>query len=94
MSLRKDRIHQCGLSNIDFRSKGDIENLNFFEPWKTYTNHFGTMGNKNYVRSYSSKKSPQKLDFTMPMIVCFCHSRESYGSNKYFAISLSIHLTS
>ena len=56
MYIRKDRVHKYGLSNIDFRSKGDTENLNFFEPWKTYTNHFGTMGNKNYVRSYSSKK--------------------------------------
>ena len=90
MSLRKDRIHQCGLSNIDFRSKGDIENLNFFEPWKTYTNHFGTMGNKNYVRSYSSKKEIFKPSIkinTQKDIVNDVPDPRYYTTTKFYEVN-------
>lgn len=43
MSVRKDRIHRCGHSNIDFRSKRDEEALKVYQPWKNRT-AFGTMG--------------------------------------------------
>lgn len=55
MSLRKDRLHLTGITNIDFRSKKDLTSISFFQPWKTSTN-FGTMGNSNFTRSYSSQK--------------------------------------
>ena len=55
MTLRRDRTHTCGLSNIDFRSKNDIDSLLLFQPWKTNT-HFGTMGQSNYFRAYSAQK--------------------------------------
>jgi len=47
MSLRRPRSHKVGISNIDFRSKKDTENLNIFDPWKI-PKDFGTMGYKNY----------------------------------------------
>lgn len=47
MSLRRNRSHKTGISNIDFRTKRDEENLRIFEPWQTPKN-FGTMGYKNY----------------------------------------------
>ena len=55
MSLRRDRTHNYGLSNIDFRSKNDIDSLLLFQPWKTNT-HFGSMGQSNYFRSFSANK--------------------------------------
>ena len=55
MSLRKDRLHLTGITNIDFRSKKDLTSINFFQPWKT-SNNFGTMGNSNFTRSYSAQK--------------------------------------
>ena len=55
MSLRRDRLHLTGITNIDFRSKKDLTSVNFFQPWKTSSN-FGTMGNSNYTRSYSARK--------------------------------------
>ena len=56
MSLRKDRLHLTGITNIDFRSKKVLTSISFFQPWKTSTN-FGTMGISNFTRSYSSQKN-------------------------------------
>lgn len=53
MSLRRPRSHRIGISNIDFRSKRDEENLRIFEPWKA-PKDVGTMGYKNY-------KNPMKI---------------------------------
>ena len=55
MSLKRQRTHQCGFSNIDFRSKGEFENLKLFEPWKI-PKDFGTMGKSNYHLPYSETK--------------------------------------
>ena len=52
MSLRKERTHMTGLSNIDFRSKLDNENINFFSPWLKSPN-FGTMNTYNYKLSFT-----------------------------------------
>ena len=32
MSLKQERIHTTGLSNIDYRTKNDIPNLQQFDP--------------------------------------------------------------
>ena len=48
MSLRRARTHRIGISNIDFRSKRDEENLRIFEPWQA-PKDVGTMGYKNYT---------------------------------------------
>ena len=50
MSLRRPRSHRIGISNIDFRTKRDTENINIFEPWQA-PKDFGTMGYKNYRNS-------------------------------------------
>ena len=55
MTLRRDRTHTCGMSNIDFRTKNDTDSLTLFQPWKTNLN-FGTMGKSNYFRSFSAQK--------------------------------------
>ena len=51
--LRRARSHRIGISNIDFRSKKDVENLRIFEPWQA-PKDLGTMGYKNY-------KNPKKI---------------------------------
>ena len=53
MSLRKERNHMTGLSNIDFRSKLDKENADFYSPWFNSPN-FGTMNTYNYKLSYTN----------------------------------------
>ena len=55
MSLKKQRTHMCGFSNIDFRSKGDFESLKLYEPWKI-PKEFGTMGKSYYHISYTDSK--------------------------------------
>ena len=55
MSLKRQRTHMCGFSNIDFRSKGEFENLKLFEPWKI-PKDFGTMGKSNYHLPSSESK--------------------------------------
>ena len=53
MSLRRPRSHKVGISNIDFRTKKDTENLNIFDPWIA-PKDLGTMGLRNY-------KNPQSV---------------------------------
>ena len=50
MCLRRARSHKMGISNIDFRTKRDKENLAIFQPWQ-YPKFFGTMGYKCYKNS-------------------------------------------
>lgn len=47
MTLRRDRIHASGFSNIDYRTKKDEENLKIFQPWKLFS-HYGTMNDYGY----------------------------------------------
>ena len=47
MCLRRVRSHKVGISNIDFRSKKDIDNIAIFRPWQ-FPKFFGTMGYKCY----------------------------------------------
>ena len=55
MSLKRPRIHQCGFTNIDFRTKGDFESLKLYEPWQI-PKEFGTMGKSLYYPSYTEAK--------------------------------------
>jgi len=55
MSLRKERNHCYGYSNIDFRSKRDDESLQLFQPWKV-RKAFGTMGYTDYKIDPDNKK--------------------------------------
>ena len=47
MSLRRVRSHKVGISNIDFRTKGDMDNIKIFEPWHS-PKDFGSMGYRQY----------------------------------------------
>ena len=53
MSLKRVRSHKEGISNIDFRTKGDIDNIRIFDPWKS-PKEFGSMG-------YSHYRNPDKI---------------------------------
>ena len=55
MSLKLQRMHRYGYTNLDFRSKGDFESLKLYEPWKI-PKEFGTMGKSFYYPSYSEAK--------------------------------------
>ena len=55
MSLRRPRSHTIGISNIDFRSKKDEQNLRIFEPWQV-PKDLGTMGYKNYQNPRKIRK--------------------------------------
>ena len=47
MNRRRERVHQCGLTNIDFKTKGDSSAMNIFKPNLKYSN-FGTMGKTGF----------------------------------------------
>ena len=47
MKVRKERLHQYGQSNIDFRSKKDDEAIKIYQPWM-HKRDFGTMGNQYF----------------------------------------------
>ena len=47
MSLKVRRFHYSGISNLDFRTKGDIDRIKFYEPFHE-SKTFGTQGLSNY----------------------------------------------
>ena len=47
MSLRRTRSHKVGVSNIDFVTKGELDNIKIYKPWKA-PKDLGTMGYRNY----------------------------------------------
>ena len=47
MSLKRARSHKVGISNIDFRTKGDVDNIRIFDPW-LIPKDFGSMGYRQY----------------------------------------------
>ena len=55
MSLKLQRMHRCGYTNLDFRSNGDFDSVKLYEPWKI-PKEFGTMGKSFYYPSFSEAK--------------------------------------
>lgn len=60
MNIRRDRTHQCGLTNIDFRTKGDFQSLERYQPNNMY-NDFGTMGKSQYKRMPSQANFKEQV---------------------------------
>lgn len=63
MNIRRERQHGCGLTNLDFRTKGDIESLDRFQPSLKYAN-FGTMGKSQYKRLPSAANFNESVAIT------------------------------
>jgi len=49
MNIRKDRMHQSGLTNLDFKAKGDLNRADHFNPSMKFSD-FGTMSRTQYKR--------------------------------------------
>jgi len=47
MKVRKDRTHGCGLSNLDFRTKGDVDAVDRYQPDLKFAD-MGTMGKTSF----------------------------------------------
>ena len=60
MSLKRERSHHYGFTNIDYRTKQDKSSLLLYQPWH-YSKNFGTMGNSNYLIPEDKKKKILKI---------------------------------
>ncbi|MCQ2818204.1 MAG: hypothetical protein MJ252_13135 [archaeon] len=60
MSLRKERIHESGFANFDFRSKRDHKNLQIFQPWKI-ASHYGTMNDYGFKLPWDERKRRMEI---------------------------------
>ena len=47
MNVRKPRAHQCGLTNVDFRTKGDTASVDRYNPSLKYSD-MGTMSKTKF----------------------------------------------
>ena len=63
MNIRKERLHQCGLTNLDFRTKGDAENIDRYHPSLKFAD-FGTMGKSQFKRLHSVADPKENLKLT------------------------------
>jgi hypothetical protein len=53
MNIRRDRTHQCGLTNLDYRTKGEVDSVDKFNPSLKFAD-FGTMGKSQFKRMTSA----------------------------------------
>lgn len=53
MNVRKQRQHHCGLTNIDFRTKGDMQSLDRYNPTLKFAD-MGTMTKTNFKQRLPS----------------------------------------
>lgn len=53
MNIRRERTHQTGISNIDFKKKGEPSKVEHYNPSLKYTD-FGTMNKSRYQRMPSA----------------------------------------
>ncbi len=63
MNIRRERLHQCGLTNLDFRTKGDSDNADRYHPSLKYA-VFGTMGKSQYKRLHSVADPKEQVKIT------------------------------
>lgn len=56
-------MHQCGLTNLDYRTKGDIDNVDRYHPTLKYAD-FGTMGKSQYKRLHSVADPKDQVKIT------------------------------
>lgn len=54
MNVRKQRTHQCGLTNVDFRTKGDFQSADRFNPSLKFAD-VGTMGKSTFKQRVPSE---------------------------------------
>ena len=80
MKIRKERSHRCGHTNIDFRTKNDVDNIKTFMPWKS-KKEFGTMGNNFYSLSFNEKKKLMKVTENLNTLR---NTHESVPDPKYY----------
>lgn len=60
MNIRRDRTHQCGLTNLDFRTKGDFEAIDRYQPDLKFAD-MGTMGKTAFKRMTSTDNLKDKV---------------------------------
>lgn len=53
MNIRRDRMHQSGLTNLDFKSKGELAKVDHYNPSLKFAD-FGTMSKTQYRRAPSA----------------------------------------
>lgn len=66
MNRRRERVHHCGLTNIDFKTKGDAVSMQTYKPTLKHAD-FGTMGKTGFEKTPFSTfmKSKKKTGMTI-----------------------------
>ena len=60
MKIRRERLHQSGLTNVDFRSKGELDKVDYFQGTLKYSD-FGTMSRTAYGRNPSATNFKEQV---------------------------------
>ena len=60
MKIRRERLHQSGLTNVDFRSKGELDKVDYFQGTLKYSD-FGTMSKTAYNRNPSATNFKEQV---------------------------------
>ena len=84
--LRRSRSHHYGYTNIDYRSREDVNAMLIHQPWKQ-PKDFGTMGNAGYKLPYDKHKNILKISQqlnTLQHINSECPDPKTYGACKFY----------
>ena len=86
MNVRKQRTHQCGISNLDFRTKRDFENVERFQGDLSKTN-FGFFGRQalRSMRSTVRDVTPkEKLKITSGFQVPVDYDPRTFATKVFY----------
>ena len=84
--LRRSRSHHYGYTNIDYRSKEDVNSMLIHQPWKQ-PKDFGTMGHAGYTLPYDKHKNILKISQqlnTLQHINSECPDPKTYNTCKFY----------
>lgn len=95
MKLKKERNHNYGSSNIDFRTKRDEESIRLYQPWMM-GKEVGTMGFQDYHLSFDEKKatkflSTQKITTLKDVNNEFPNPKYHQTAEFYFRNGIKLH---
>jgi len=60
MNIRRERVHHSGLTNLDFRTKGDLSQVEHYQPTLKFSD-FGTMTKTQYKRVPSASTFKEQV---------------------------------
>jgi hypothetical protein len=83
MNIRRERLHHSGLTNLDYRTKGDFDKVDHYQPSLKFSD-FGTMTRTQYRRVPSAATFKEQVAISGGWINSK-YKNDTYKNTRYEA---------